>query len=1054
MLYILLLLSSVAISTAQYSPTPTSQKLALDFKALHARCVGPFRAGRSLAVAGHPDQPLTYYFGATGGGVFKSEDGGDTWRSISDSNFTAASIGAITVAPSDPNVIYVGTGETDIRGNISPGDGVMKSTDAGVTWKHLGLNQTQMIADIVVHPTDPNLVMVSAMGQIFGANPERGVYRSTNGGESWKQVLFRNDSTGALTLKMDPLNPRIIYASLWQAYRNAYSLSSGGAGSGLFKSTDGGETWKELTKQPGMPKGTIGKICVDVSRAQRNLIWAMIENENGGLFKSVDAGNSWSRVSSNNDIKQRPWYFSHVYAHPTDANVVYVLNVGMHKSIDGGVNFTGVRTNHGDHHDFWIDPKNPSRMILGDDGGAVVTTDDCRHWTEDDIATAQFYHVSVDSRFPYRLYGAQQDNSTCSIPSRIIGGWSIDKNDWYSVAGFESGYVIPHPTDPDITVGGNYSGYIGRKSQLLNQERDISVYPNNPIGEGAGLRGERFQWTFPILYSLHDPTILYTASQHVWRSSNEGQSWTKISPDLTRNDSTKQVASGGPITKDNTGVEVYNTIFTLTESPTERGVLWAGSDCGKVHVSRDSGTTWTDITPSGLPESMISIIDASTFDNGTAFIAVNRYKHNDAKPYIFKTSNYGASWQKITKGIPDGSFVRVVRQDPFRKGLLYAGTERGLFISFDEGASWSKFMLDLPLTPIHDLVIHPTERDLIVCTHGRSFWIVDDLTPLHQYQPSTKFLTAYAPRHTYRVNGGSWSSPTMSVGENAPAGVLLHYALADTTQSELTIAIRTVARDSVITFSSKKDLKGEAYKVDNNFYKDSLFRPNSHAPTVRKGLNRFAWNMEYPPAEEIENMLLWGGGVDGTRAMPGLYTATIAVGMDTQTVKFEIRMDPRLKVSMSDLKAQFDFHTMANRRLTEIHKTVKRIRNISKQLSVATDRLKDLDSTTIKPLTKLSKTITDSLQKIEQELVQTKAKAFQDLLNYPVKLNNKIATLASVAASADAQPTLQTIELFGILDKKARAYLSQVNEVEATLITQFNQQISELKLPAVLPEKK
>lgn len=1054
MQYLLLFLCSLTLASAQFTRTPTTKQLATEFKALHARCVGPFRGGRSLAVASHPEQPLTYYFGATGGGVWKSEDGGNTWRSVSDSNFTASSIGAITVAPSDPNVIYVGTGETDIRGNISPGDGVMRSTDGGASWKHLGLKATQMIADIVVHPTDPNLVMVSAMGQIFGANPERGVYRSTNGGESWKQVLSRNDSTGALTLKMDPLNPRVVYASMWQAYRNAFSMSSGGAGSGLFKSTDGGETWNEITKQPGMPKGIIGKICVDASRAQRNLVWAMIENEHGGLFKSVDAGNTWQRVSTNSDIKQRPWYFSHVYAHPTNANTVFVLNVGMHKSIDGGATFTGMRTNHGDHHDLWIDPTNPSRMILGDDGGAVVTTDDGKHWTEDDLATAQFYHVSVDTHFPYRLYGAQQDNTTCSIPSRIIGGWSIDKNDWYPVAGFESGYVIPHPTDPDITVGGNYSGYIGRKSQRLNQERDISVYPNNPIGEGAGKRAERFQWTFPLMYSPHDATVLYTASQHVFRSTNEGERWTKISPDLTRNDSTKQIASGGPITKDNTGVEVYNTIFALTESPTERGVLWTGSDCGRVHVSKDNGNTWADVTPSGLPESMISTIDASTFDNGTAFIAVNRYKHNDPKPYIFKTSNYGASWQKITTGIPDGSFVRVVRQDPFRKGLLYAGTERGLYVSFDEGALWSKLELDLPLTPIHDLIIHPTERDLIVCTHGRSFWIVDDLTPLHQYKPSARMLTVYTPRHSYRVNGGSWSSPGMSVGENAPNGVLIHYALADTTRNELTVSIRTESGDSVITFSSKKDLKGEAYKVDNNFYKDSLFRPSNQAPTVRKGLNRFVWNMEYPPAEDIENMLLWGAGTDGPRAMPGRYTATIAVGKDTQQVQFEIRMDPRLNTPIEDIKAQFDFHTTVNKKVSEIHKAVKRIRSISKQLSANTDRLKDLDSLTAKPLTKLSKTITDSLQGIEQELVQTKAKAFQDLLNYPVKLNNKIASLASVAASADARPTEQTVALFVELEKVADGYLSQVRDIEKTMVSDFNTQMSVLQLPAILPEKK
>ena len=610
------LLASVLSLNAQ---TPSADELDLATRAMHFRNIGPYRAGRSLAVAGHPDLRQTYYFGAVGGGVWKSEDGGETWRCVSDSTFRTSSVGAITIAPSDPNVVYVGMGETDIRGNISPGDGVYRSTDGGITWSHRGLPDAQMIADIVVHPDDANTVLVSSMGNVFTANADRGIFKSTDGGASWRKVLYRNDSTGGMSLKMDPNNPRIIYASLWQAYRNAYSLSSGGSGSGLFKSMDGGETWKEITTNPGMPKGTLGKINVDVSRAQRNLVWAMIEGENGGLFRSADGGSTWSRINTSAELRQRPWYFNHVYADPKDASTVYVLNVNWHKSIDGGRSFSPMPTNHADHHDLWIDPTDPKRMILANDGGAVVSEDGGRHWTEDDIATAQFYHVSVDNHFPYRLYGAQQDNTTCSIPHRIIGGWSIDRSDWYSVAGFESGYVVPHPTDPDITFGGNYSGYLGRKSQRLNQEQDISVYPNNPIGEGAKDRGERFQWTFPIVFSPHDTSVMYTTSQHVWRSTNEGMSWTRISGDLTRNDTTKQRASGGPITKDNTGVEVYNTIFTFAESPVAKGTLWAGSDCGLIHVSTDNGTTWTNVTPSGLPEAQISIIEASPFDAATAY---------------------------------------------------------------------------------------------------------------------------------------------------------------------------------------------------------------------------------------------------------------------------------------------------------------------------------------------------------------------------------------------------------------------------------------------------
>jgi len=1047
--YLVFVLFSLA-SVAQDIPTPSSAELDIVFRAMKFRCVGPYRGGRSTAVAGHQDLRLTYYFGATGGGVWKTEDGGETWRSVSDTTFTTSSVGAITIAPSDPNVVYVGMGETDIRGNISPGDGMYRSTDAGASWTHIGLENAQMIADVVVHPDNSDVVLVSSMGNVFTSNVDRGIFKTTDGGKNWKKVLFRNDSTGGMTLKMDPDNPRIVYASLWQAYRNAYSMSSGGAGSGLFKSTDGGDTWKEITKNPGMPKGLIGKINVDVSRAQRGLVWAMIECENGGLFKSADAGLTWQRINTSADIRQRPWYFNHVYADPKDANIVYVLNVGWYKSIDGGKSFSGMGTNHGDHHDLWIDPSDSHRMILADDGGAVVTEDGWRHWREDDVATAQFYHVSVDTHFPYRLYGAQQDNSTCSIPSRIIGGWSIDRSHWYSVAGFESGYVVPHPTDADITFGGNYSGYLGRKSLILNQEQDISVYPNNPIGEGAKDRGERFQWTFPIVFSPFDASVMYTTSQHVWRTTNEGMSWTKMSGDLTRNDTTKQIASGGPITKDNTGVEVYNTIFTFAASRVKRGILWTGSDCGRIHTSADDGATWTNVTPSGMKESLVSTIEASPFDDATAYAAVNRYKHGDDAPYIYKTNNHGASWTLITAGLPQGAFVRVVREDPFRKGLLYAGTERGLYVSFNAGATWSRFRLNFPTTPVHDLVIHPTEKDLVVCTHGRSFWILDDLTPLHQFKPNqTRALTAHIPRHSYRVSGGSWNSPTMSVGENAPNGVLLHYTLRDTSSKELRLTLRTAKGDSIIAFSSVKDLKGEPYKAETSFHLDSMYRPSGDAPTLRKGLNRFVWDMRWPAAEELEGALLWGAGYEGPAAMPGMYTATYTLGTDTQTVAFEIRMDPRLTTPLADLQAQFDLHTSINAKLSDVNKTIKRIRTIRTSVGGLAVRWKDLDTVITKPSSDLVKKISDSLTTIENTLMQTKAKAGQDLLNYPVKLNNKIASLSGVAASADRRPTQQTFDLFNKLSADADVQLNAVKAIESTLVDDLNAKVKALDLPAV-----
>ncbi len=1040
---------------AQSMRTPSTQELDHALRAQKFRCIGPYRGGRSLAVAGHPDLPHTYYFGATGGGVWKSEDDGDSWRSVSDSTFTSSSIGAITIAPSDPNVVYVGTGETDIRGNISPGDGMYRTTDGGATWNSLGLKDAHMIADIVVHPTDADVVLVSSMGHVFGPNPERGIFKSTDGGKSWKKVLFRNDSTGGMTLKMDPHNPRILYASLWQAYRNAHSMSSGGAGSGLFKSTDGGDTWKEITKNPGLPTGILGKICVDVSRAQRGLVFAMVENENGGLFKSNDAGATWTRMSTQADIRTRPWYFSHVYADPFDASIVYVLNVGMYKSVDGGASFSGMGTKHGDHHDMWIDPKNNQRMMVADDGGAVVSVDGGRHWTEQDLATSQFYHVSVDDHFPYRLYGAQQDNSTVSIPHRAIGDWSIDRSRWYSVAGFESGYVIPHHTDANVTLGGNYSGYLSRYDRSKDQNQDISVYPNNPIGEGSKDRGERFQWTFPILFSKHDKA-LYTTSQHVWRSTNEGMSWTKISPDLTTNDTTKQMASGGPITKDNTGVEVYCTIFTLAESPVKQGVFWAGSDDGLIHVSTDNASTWKNVTPSGLPAfSLVSMIEASPYDAGTAYAAINRYKLDDQDVYIYKTTNYGASWTKITSGIPSGSFARVVREDPVRKDLLYCGTERGLYVSFDGGTSWSRFLRNLPLTPIHDLVVHGREHDLVLATHGRSFWIYDDLTTLRQLTPSVLAspFHVFTPRHAYRVDGGSWYAPTMDVGENAPNGVMLRYWLADTTSKELTLTIRTQSGDSVIAFSSKKDRKGEEFKNDRKFYRDSLFRPSSEALTVFRGQNQFQWNMRWPDAEELEGVM-WGAGTTGPRVAPGTYTATFALGADTQRVSFEIRKDPRLDVADADLVAQERFLRDVTRTLSDVHKAIKRMRDVRAQVNAAVGRTSHLDSSKTKEITALSKTINDTLQHIEDSMVQTKAKAGQDLLNYPVKLNNKIASLSEVASSADTRPTQQTLDLYAELASQAAAKIAAIKSIESDHVRRFNEQISALSLPAVLPEKK
>lgn len=1039
---------------AQMMPTPPAAELEQAFRTLHYRSIGPYRGGRSLAVAGHADLKQTYYAGATGGGVWKTENAGRTWFAVSDTTFNSSSVGAITIAPSDPNVVYVGMGETDIRGNISVGDGMYRTTDAGRTWKHIGLREARMIADIVVHPDNADEAWVSSMGHVFGPNPDRGIYKTTDGGTTWRRVLYRNDSTGGLTLKMDPNNPRVLFASLWQAHRTPWSMSSGGSESGLFKSTDGGETWKEISTNPGLPRGLLGKICVDVSRAQRNLVWAMVENKaGGGLFRSDDAGATWRRVNDDPDIRTRPWYFNHVYADPKDANKVYVLNVGMFRSDDGGATWNGIGTGHGDHHDMWIDPTDPQRFIVADDGGFEVTENGGRTFSKLDLPTCQFYHVSVDTAFPYRLYGAQQDNTTLSVASRTTG-WSIGEQDWWRVAGFESGHVVAKPTDPNITYGGNYSGYIGRYDKRTDQEQNISILVDNPIGGGARDVADRFQWTFPIVISPHDANTIYTTSQHVYRTTNEGMSWTRLSGDLTRNDTTKQGPSGGPITKDNTGVETYCTIFAFDESPLRKGVLWAGSDDGLIHVSTDNGTTWTNVTPADLaPWSRISSVATSPHDAATCYVTVNRYQMDDLSPIIYRTTDYGKTWTKIVKGIPTGSFARIVREDPHRKGLLYAGTETGVFVSFDQGAQWSRLRRDLPTTPVHDLVIHPREKDLVVGTHGRGFYILDDLTPLHQYTDAVRSaaIHLYAPRHTYRMEGGSWASSDMEVGENAPGGVLVHYHLRDTTSDELRLTFYGPSGDSIISYSSAMNPKGEPYPNDTTYFKDSLHSPSP--VTSRKGLNRFTWNMTYPGSTDVPGQVLWAGTTQGPKAVPGTYKVVLHLGNVKQEHTFDIRKDPRIASSVADMQAQFDMHTRLNTMLTTVHDDVLRVRELRTEIAQAKTRLRDADSVLRKQVDSLAKQALDTLQSIEDECIQHRIKAFQDALNYPVKLNNKIAALIGVIASADTRPTQQAVDFEKELQRRTDVQHARLARVESEAVAAINTAIATAGAPVILPRK-
>jgi photosystem II stability/assembly factor-like uncharacterized protein len=1059
-------------SSTETASSAVSEKL---FSEMKWRNIGPYRGGRSIAVAGHADQPLTYYFGATGGGVWKTTDGGINWRCVSDtkdksapSAFKSSSVGALAVAPSDPNVVYCGMGETDIRGNIAMGDGVYRSTDGGETWKHLGLKETHAIGRIVVHPKDPDVVYVAALGHVFGTNKERGVYRSTDGGATWKQVLYKNDKVGAVSLVIDPSNPRVLYTAFWEASRNAWSMSSGGKvedGSGMYKSMDGGDTWTELTRNPGLPKGVIGKIGLAVSPVNSNLVWACVENENGGLFRSDDAGKTWTRTTDDRNLRQRAWYYSHVYADPKNTETVYCTNVNFLKSVDGGKTFRTIPVGHGDTHDLWIDPNNPQRMILADDGGAEVTMNGGRSWTELDLPTAQFYHVALDNQFPYRIYGDQQDNSGICILSRTVGdgAFAITNKDWFVCAPGESGYIAPHPAKPHLIFSGNYGGQLAKLNTQTGQFQSVSPAPEEVIGEGSVNRKERFQWTYPIVFSPHDVNVMYATSQHVWRTRDEGMTWEKISPDLTRNDKAKQIPSGGPITKDNTGVEVYNDIFTFAESPVEKGILWAGSDCGLIHVSRDDGKTWQNVTPKDLPEAMISLIEPSQFDKGTAYAAVNRYKFDDVKPYIFKTSDYGKTWTRVTMGIPDGAFVRAVREDPNKNGLLYAGTEMGVYVSFNDGAAWQPLQLNLPLTPIHDLAVHKREKDLVVATHGRAFWVLDDLSPLHNIADgavkSEKTDFVFTPRHAYRVDGGSFASARggFSVGENPVNGVAVHYLLKDaTTKDTVKLEFLDAASNLVIAYSNKQDKKGKAVKEPAEFYENPEAK-RSDVVTTNAGMNRFVWDMRMPDATEVPGALLWGGSLAGPKVPPGKYQVRLSIaGKVVNTQSFDVLLDPRSPAPLADIQAQVELHKQILAKASEVNKAVNNIRDVRKQVNGAIERLAganpDKPNPRAKQFKEAAKPLLDSLAAVENELIQTKLKSSQDILNFPPRLDNKLVSLASYVESADSKPPQAAYETFKELAGRADTHLQRLKPLMEVELPKFNAMAKEQNVPAVMIE--
>ncbi len=1043
--FAVLTLPSMAILWAQ---TTAEQPL---WKGLRWRSIGPYRGGRVTAVTGLPSQPNVYYFGGTGGGVFKTTDGGVNWEPVSDGQLTTGSVGAIAVSDSDPSVLYAGMGEAPIRGNVSHGDGVYRSNDAGKTWKNVGLGDTRHIGRIRIHPRNPDLVYAAVLGHIFGPHEQRGVFRSKDGGKTWEKVLYRGPQAGAVDLALDPSNPYVLYAAIWHVRRTPHSLESGGPDGGIWKTTDGGDTWTDITRNSGLPKGPVGKIGITVSPVNSERVWALVEADDGGVFRSEDGGRNWTRVNDDRRLRQRAWYYTRIYADTREINTVYVLNTGFYKSVDGGRSYTTIAVPHGDNHDLWIAPGDNQRMIESNDGGANVSFNGGRTWTEQDQATAQFYRVAVDNDFPYNIYGAQQDNSTIRIASRGSGP-GIGVRDWWDVGGGESGWIAPHPKDSNIVFAGSYGGYLTRYDRRTGQMRNVNVWPDNPMGHGAEGMKYRFQWNFPILFSPHDAGTLYTGGNILFRSTNEGHSWEPISPDLTRNDKSRLGPSGGPITKDNTGVEYYCTIFTAIESTVAKGVLWAGSDDGLVHVTRNGGRNWDNVTPKDMPEWIqINSIEASPHDAASAYFAATMYKSDDFRPYLYKTADYGKTWKKIVRGIPADAFTRVIREDPHRKGLLYAGTETGLYVSFDDGENWQSLRLNLPVVPITDLAVHKRDRDLVAATQGRAFWVLDDLPVLHQMNDSIAKAEAhlFRPEDAYRTPGGGGGPvrSAMVAGQNPASGAVIYFSLRSKPAGDVTLEFLDSAGKAVNKYSSRGAPEAETTPPGGE---EEGFSFGGRAPrlTTEAGLNRFAWDLRYPDAARFPGMILWSGSLRGPLAVPGEYQVRLTADGKSYTQKFTVSKDPRISTTPEEFSRQLAAALQIRDKITETHQAIIRLRDVRKQAEDLSGRLKDQQDA--RTVLDLAKALAAKLTRIEEELYQTRNRSNQDPLNYPIRLNNKLAALAGVVAMGDAPPTVQSQLLAEELISKINAQLRALDEVLKKDLVALNEAARERKVPAVV----
>ena len=971
---------------------------------LEWRSIGPDRGGRSIAVSGSSSRINEYYFGAVGGGLWKTIDGGQTWKPVTDGQLKSSSVGAVAVSNSNPDVVYIGMGETELRGNIMQGDGIYKSIDAGKTWEHVGLEETQAISKIRVHPTNPDIVYVAALGHPYGENPERGVFKSTDGGKNWNKILFKSTKAGAIDLVMDANNPDVLYSTFWQVYRTPYKMLGGGPDCGIYKTTDGGKSWEDISENSGLPSRPLGKIGITVSPVNSNRLWALVEANNGGVYTSDDAGSTWSLINDERKLRQRAFYYSRIYADPKDENTVYALNTGFYKSVDGGKTFDKrIIVPHGDNHDLWIDPQNPMRMINANDGGGCVSVNGGESWTDLDFPTSQFYHIMVTRDFPYMICGAQQDNSTMCIPSE---GWNFKqargphKQYYYAIGGGESGYISQHPNKLDWFYAGSQGALLTKYDRSNGYRRDIQVYPRFFSGEPSSALPERWQWTFPIVFSPLNPDKLYTCSQHVWVSEDDGQSWTKISPDLTYADPNTLGDTGGIITNDMNGPEIYATVFALVPSNHDENVIWAGSDDGLVHITTDHGKTWKNITPIDMPkDTRISIIEESTHNPGTAYVAAKRYQMDDRKPYIWKTSDYGKTWNLIVDGIRKDDFIHVVREDLIVSGLLYAGGEHGVWVSYDNGDNWSSLSLNMPDTQISDLIV--TDKDIVVGTHGRSIYILDDISPIREmsevdFNKPHLYDTYYAARRV----------------QNAE---IKYYLPNDVTS----LNIRILDQKGNVVLEKEGLIEKDALEEESSWYGS-----DNKNPSMKKGLNTYIWNLRYPGVTEFDGMIIWSARPQlGPIAPPGKYIIELTINNEKYETSIDLIKDPRIDVSDDDINVQFNF-AMEIRNQTDLaNRSVIEIRNMKVHLDSIISKKSSSSSAKIKKLK-------SKLETIESSIYQVKNQSGQDPLNFPIRVNNRLAYLRKSVESGDGLPTKGSREVFELLKDELSGYTNSLDKLK------------------------